>query len=1390
MDPKDYEDIMMKITKEDLFFPLLQRLGEHDQIDAFINLLRAVSSGALPVTNIAWKGALYRAKWASCTTTTSLRYDAEYSEFFGILLLLFGSTLIGLLGGPGHYGQVITSETTKGRYAPEKGQCNFAIPCPKTLSKISTGYDKHVQCGIMQQTVDTLKKLSGRGKQFVLSMDGKYVAEGCKGERLGDVDMWGMEGPPTLEETIKLRAALLQEVDHLNSECDLQTRKQYMQRIVNLFTNISKSLREQIQGEFFLRKRIINMITNNPNKAYGYQQSLSRINVNSSDCENLCKRILHVNLELMQHIISCNGLEQLLPVGLTCEFTEQSNMSILRETENIADLCDMDDPDNSIFCKQGSEEWHKLRKMAPITGSTLWRGLGFDTLEKMKNHIKEHVFGRVPAPFTEEATKAMQHGHDFEKHGLASLVSVFLPAMKPACHEFLEVGPVFIPGDTREYLVEVSADGLLHCRNQNCNEATDLDPHGKIAIEIKSPFPNDNIPLQPYYKVPQRHVPQILCEMVGFKTKELWLICATEIAVTVIMVHHSAPVWNKLFAMVKEHYDKTRITLPARLPIDLKKVRADIKHFTYTHCNLIAEIPMIRGRVGLPIDPSNFSFYYPAPDLDLSVPREREIARQCEVLTSECKLLVEESHRVLRRPAKEIVLVMACDKDRKHEDNIPNSIPLAFAMKGKNMNNYHMRKIANQTLDICKANGIHILCMVFDGQWYVYVMFDSKGNPLTRLNLTRMIWGHIRKLTKARCLQEMLDCTRVKQGDMDLMKINRRFDYGATYLNNVTVIRRCNGTLEVKSCGGKLYKDGIVANCRIHKDIYLEDYVQQTNKSTRRDAKVGLQENEENLLSLLDQSVVAEILRPNNMDGEQSEDEDDFLPDIVPVEIDDDLAAVLSSNGCSLLREILQDLQEYSEKKWSGLTTKDIYPDILCNTENLMAECTVKELNLIARAMENHTGRVWFKSSNRKLENCNLITSAFEGMQIEIQQNSQPTKKNVVKSLRFLCKETVEKDVFHPLVVQAAYANAVHSMELEMWRKRAPINLQGYIPADKTCHQEAQHIEYYSYPEFSEERSKIEHSTLDYTHMLTNMRAHILRKGYDYCKSKPFQKVAERSPEIISRALVFDVADKQNQFSAMRMFGCKVEKELYEIGHIAEGQFVKCVREWHEACDMRGITADERVSRLHRMLVFLTKDVDFGKFPSKLVGRYINGMPYQTFDAICQNICTRIQLYEVALQYSYCTRAVSTLPCESMFSDLVRFDREGNGYIKACNVGMILGRVLAINYYKHKPNKSYFFVPTTKGTYPVHVLPCYQEGDGKPSNVYYSDHHFDCVNRLPNKRRTRRADITTGIAPLRGVHGVREWYKINERKINPETRAGLPITNIGALIASKNNNSQ
>ena len=256
---------------------------------------------------------------------------------------------------------------------------------------------------------------------------------------------------------------------------------------------------------------------------------------------------------------------------------------------------------------------------------------------------------------------------------------------------------------------------------------------------------------------------------------------------------------------------------------------------------------------------------------------------------------------------------------------------------------------------------------------------------------------------------------------------------------------------------------------------------------------------------------------------------------------------------------------------------------------------------------------------------------------------------------------------------------------------------------------------------------------------------------------------------------MFDKIDQQNAFTAMRMFNYDVENYMRTNGFEETAHFIKLVRNWHDACNRRGLSADERVQHLFAMHEFLTKAVNFDSVPFQFTGRYIHGMTWQTYEAILQMISTQIQLYAYSRDNTYNARAVSTLANESFFADLVRYDKESHGYPKGSNVSRVFGRVVLINYFKHKCDKNYVLLAMIKGKYDIklaeddfqrYVTECASHHKG-----LFKNHFFYYPNQLKS-HRVRRDDITTGIAALRNTDGVRRWFRTVEGDLLSETRGG------------------
>ena len=86
-------------------------------------------------------------------------------------------------------------------FNPKDCKINFAVPNWYTLQSRKKVFPKLIFPSIFQDALSTLEELQhANNLQYVLLYDEKNVSQGFKGTNLGDVDLWGFEGPPSLKD--------------------------------------------------------------------------------------------------------------------------------------------------------------------------------------------------------------------------------------------------------------------------------------------------------------------------------------------------------------------------------------------------------------------------------------------------------------------------------------------------------------------------------------------------------------------------------------------------------------------------------------------------------------------------------------------------------------------------------------------------------------------------------------------------------------------------------------------------------------------------------------------------------------------------------------------------------------------------------------------------------------------------------------------------------------------------------------------------------------------------------------------------------------------------------------------------------------------------------------
>ena len=130
---------------------------------------------------------------------------------------------------------------------------------------------------------------------------------------------------------------------------------------------------------------------------------------------------------------------------------------------------------------------------------------------------------------------------------------------------------------------------------------------------------------------------------------------------------------------------------------------------------------------------NNINFHSDRPDY-------AHIFGQSCLISDEAQLILEKIHDVLRLQATELLVFMISDKDRLQDSSAPNSMPLAYALKGRSLSNCELRYLINNVRNKLHEREIKVLCEIYDGQWQYTVMHNVHGNPL---NMLKSLYQHL-----------------------------------------------------------------------------------------------------------------------------------------------------------------------------------------------------------------------------------------------------------------------------------------------------------------------------------------------------------------------------------------------------------------------------------------------------------------------------------------------------------------------------------------------------------------------------------------------------------------------------------------------------------------------
>ena len=859
----------------------------------------------------------------------------------------------------------------------------------------------------------------------------------------------------------------------------------------------------------------------------------------------------------------------------------------------------------------------------------------------------------------------------------------------------------------------VSADGIMKCLDNcdgGCKNILNL-PTGPFILEMKCPYSGisnkEILPVQ--YSCPHYYLQQVLSEMKACGSSiAMFASCSPE-SLAMSYIDFSDDKWDKLWNLTLELFNVEKVSLPTQVNPESIKMKEELKSVSGALQLLAVEVPTLecvdtKRYENIPnVNNPMYRFRPPYPPSNRNVADIREAIVECGSRSMET---IREAHDLCRRKASEVLLFLLTDTDREYNKDKPSSIPIAYALKGKSLKTSVCRSMMNQVRNVLNDNKIQILVEAYDGQWANLVFRGQNNEPLTLFELQRDVWLTFATMSKDNLLKfidsvSISDDNTIKEwSEMNILRegvfrygnIRTRLGIHTKETQDLKHCMHCKRYLSVESFCNEFNSEGGISMIKFPTvnarpflwQVHISDRNMMHIWGKRKLQRTSLTSSEGTDTHDIDTNVSDEIeTMEHDLVNAIATDSDtqpaDSCPNFLPTDVGHIRNILLTEKNNIMIEILFFLLCGKRTDKWAGYDESSLYDNVLNSAEHIYTELTIYELDGILKILQRSASPqcpLKIHGKHNKLAKSNYLAFLLG-------QNKRyfpPRRKRIImKSLKELCKLEIRRSVPEE-VIRVGLAIWKFNIDLNEWMDNSPVPLTFEIPVEPFS------FDIFSYPDISVTRSSVESRIIGPSHCLTNLRIHATQKGFFGCSPKAFWRVSEADNSILNKAfLVEPIPDKQSVPSAQRMFSSEVEQTMRNNADLKEAELVKHIRNWYDACNKRGLTLPDRIKYLIAMHNYMLSFYDPSYFPMRTT--HVAGLPSTTFQAILQNISTRIQLYHLSAKKSYNHRAISTLAVESMFSTLATLCPNSCGIPLAAKIPHYIAKVTQFNAIQCNPMK-------------------------------------------------------------------------------------------------------
>ena len=569
------ERCLKELRSDDLLLNIINKLEKCNRLNDFMKLMRHLSTGEIAMDNIVWILMLEKAKFQSCKNTVAMRYSKVTKLFWSIVYRLCKSSGLKFFAGEKNWGQVVSNECGRSRYTPQKSKINFAVPSESVLRYINRRLPKVIPPGKIHQSLDLLSDQ----KDVVLMADGKLITKGLKENFCGDVNLFGHEIDPNINE---LENEIQRHLEYLsNCTCNFRIatpsdKYHMLSDLVNVMTVVIGKIRKFRANEMKRLKTYEKSVFCDQK----YMKVISTCKTNIYTSKIWLKKVLKVNVEIHDIMAQLQNNKHIFSIASNPNVSDKSNVRLLHAAETVSGHINPLDYPHLI--KAGSDIHKDLVRQSLMMTGTIFTAVGLNKVSSMKSHFKRFV---LDIGFNEDCISA-------NYVGLATLTNIIMPSMLPSCAVLYEEGCRYLNGKNRNKVICSPSHWIIRNHHTTaekkwkCNHLIDMD-YDNIVVMFLDGDINASIGLS------NCDILNAVATMRIVKCMKLWAVQYYGNSLMVTECTHDSETWRSIWKVIQRYYDQKIPTQPKKTSDIKKDIIPILEKFAETNTKAILEVPLL-----------------------------------------------------------------------------------------------------------------------------------------------------------------------------------------------------------------------------------------------------------------------------------------------------------------------------------------------------------------------------------------------------------------------------------------------------------------------------------------------------------------------------------------------------------------------------------------------------------------------------------------------------------------------------------------------------------------------------------------------------------------------------------------------------------------------------